>query len=94
MRIFTYRTIKEYYEEHSEARSALEEWFSKTEEAKWNSFADIKNTFNSVDAIGKGRFVFNIKGNNYRLVAHILFVPKYVYIKFIGTHTEYDKIEL
>ena len=54
MRIFTYRTIKEYYEEHSEARSALEEWFSKTEEAKWNSFADIKNTFNSVDAIGKG----------------------------------------
>ncbi|MDR0866661.1 MAG: type II toxin-antitoxin system HigB family toxin, partial [Candidatus Symbiothrix sp.] len=51
-----------------------------------------KNTFHSVDSVGNKRYIFNIKGNNYRLVAIILFVPKYVYIRFIGTHAEYDKI--
>jgi mRNA interferase HigB len=53
----------------------------------------MKKTFNPVDAIGDKRFVFNIKGNNYRLIALVLFVPKFVYIRFIGTHTEYDKID-
>jgi mRNA interferase HigB len=53
----------------------------------------MKETFNSVDSAGNRRYVFNIKGNTYRLVVIVLFVPKYVYIRFIGTHAEYDKIE-
>jgi len=53
----------------------------------------IKKDFNSVDAVGNGRFVFNIKGNHFRIVVHILFVPKIIYIRFIGTHKEYDRIE-
>lgn len=52
----------------------------------------MKNTFNSVDAVGNQRFVFNIKGNNYRLIVLILFTPKTVYIRFVGTHKEYDAI--
>jgi mRNA interferase HigB len=52
----------------------------------------MKKTFNSVDSIGNNRFVFNIKGNNYRLIAIIIFASKKVYIRFIGTHGEYDKI--
>lgn len=93
MRIFIYKTLVEYYTKHPEAKNALEEWFSKTQETEWNNFADMKNTFNSADSVGNRRYVFNIKGNSYRLVAIVLFIPKYVYIRFIGTHGEYDKIK-
>lgn len=92
MRIITYRTITEYITSHADVKAALEEWYEKAEENDWSGFADVKKTFNSVDAVGNKRYVFNIKGNSYRLIALILFVPKIVYIRFIGTHAEYDKI--
>ncbi|GAB6011544.1 type II toxin-antitoxin system HigB family toxin [Viscerimonas tarda] len=88
-----YKTLVEYYNEHPDSESALEDWFTKTEESQWANFTDMKNTFNSVDAVGNKRYIFNIKGNTYRLVAIVLFVPKFVYIRFIGTHAEYDKIK-
>ncbi len=59
----------------------------------WDSLNDIKQTFNSVDYIGNYRYVFNIKGYDYRLVAIINFASKKIYIRFIGTHAEYDKID-
>ena len=68
MRIISHRTLVLFYTKHADAKSAIEEWFHKTEKANWESFADIKKTFNSVDAVGNQRFVFNIKGNDYRLV--------------------------
>ena len=92
MRIFVFKTLSEYYKKHPDTKLALEDWFFKTKESKWNNFAEMKMTFNSVDSIGNRRYVFNIKGNSYRLVAIVLFVPKYVYIRFIGTHAEYSKI--
>ena len=91
MRIFVYKTLVDYYTKHPESKMALEEWFCKTKKAKWNNFVEMKETFNSVDPAGNRRYVFNIKGNTYRLVAIVLFVPKY--IRFIGTHAEYDKIK-
>jgi len=93
MRIFVYKTLVEYYTQYPDAKAALEDWYNKTKEAKWNNFAEIKKTFNSVDSAGNKRYVFDIKGNNYRLVAIVLFIPKYVYVRFIGTHAEYDKID-
>jgi mRNA interferase HigB len=93
MRIFVYKTLVDYYTEHSEAKRALEQWFNITKEAKWTCLADVKNNFPSVDYVGNKRYVFNIKGNKFRLIAIILFVPGFVYIRFIGTHAEYDKIE-
>jgi mRNA interferase HigB len=93
MRIFIYKTLVEYYTQHPDAKTALEDWYHKTKDAKWNSFAEMKKTFNSVDPVGNKRYVFNIKGNNYRLVVIVLFIPKYVYVRFIGTHAEYDKID-
>jgi mRNA interferase HigB len=71
----------------------LRNWYKKTKESEWNSFADIKQTFNSVDSVGNDRFVFNIKGNDYRLIAIVIYASKKVYIRFIGTHSEYDKIK-
>jgi len=72
----------------------LNEWYNKTKQADWNGLPDVKQTFNSVDYVGNDRFVFNIKGNKYRLVAMIFFSVRTVYIKFFGTHKEYDKIDV
>ena len=60
---------------------------------EWTCYADVKKTFNSVDNVGNQHYVFNIKGNNYRLVVVIKFTVKFVYVRFIGTHKEYDKID-
>ena len=92
MRIFTEQALKEYAEEHPESKIALQDWVSTVKKSNWECFADIKKTYNSVDSIGDQRYVFNIKGNNYRLVVVVKFTIKFVYIRFIGTHKEYNKI--
>jgi len=93
MRIIAKRTLVEFYNAHNDAKTALEEWHKKTRNAKWSCFADVKKTFRSADSVGNGRFVFNIKGNDYRLVVLILFSTGMVYVRFIGTHAEYDRIK-
>ena len=93
MRIFTEQILKEYAEKHPESKIALQDWVSTIKNSHWECFADIKNTYNSVDSVGNQRNVFNIKGNNYRLVVVIKFTIKFIYIRFIGTHKEYDKID-
>ena len=94
MRIITFRKIKEYIDCCGDADIALREWYKKTQRSDWSCFADLKRTFNSADAVGNNRFMFNIKGNKYRLVAIVLFKMKMVYIRFIGTHKEYEKIDV
>jgi mRNA interferase HigB len=93
LRTITHKAIVQYSDLHPDAKWALDEWYNKTEESRWDCFADVKQTFNSVDNVGNKRYVFNIKGNSYRVVALILFMPKIVYIRFIGTHSEYNKIK-
>lgn len=92
MRIVARSTIVDFYNKHIKSKTALEEWFEKSHNAKWRCFADVKKTFNSVDSIGNKRYVFNIKGNDYRLIALILFKPQTVYIRHICTHKDYDKV--
>ena len=92
MRIVTFRAIKEYVEKDSNAAIALYEWYYKVKKTNWNNLLELKKDFNSVDYVGNERYVFNIKGNHYRVVCIIIFASKKVYIKFIGTHSEYDKI--
>ena len=93
MRIFTEKPLKQYADIHPEAKSAIQDWVKIVKESNWSTLADIKQTFNSVDYVGNQRYVFNIKGNDYRLVVVIQFKPQFVYIRFIGTHAEYDKID-
>lgn len=93
MRIIARRTIIDYYEKHPQAKEALEDWYHKTKEAEWTCYADMKKTFNSVDSVGDQHYVFNIKGNDFRLIAVVKFSPSHVLIRFIGTHTEYDRIK-
>ena len=93
MRIFTEQTLKEYIANNPKSKVALQEWVAIVKKSNWNCFSDVKSTFNSVDNVGNQHYVFNIKGNTYRLVVVIKFTIKFVYIRFIGTHSEYDKID-
>ena len=93
MRVIARKTLVLFYTKHEDAETALEDWYEKTENSNWENFAQLKQTFNAVDNVGNNRCVFNIKGNHYRLVALILFRIKMVYIRFIGTHKEYDQIK-
>lgn len=93
MRIISKGTLVEYYERNPQAREPLLEWYEKTKNADWHNFADIKATFNTVSSVGNQHYVFNIKGNEYRLVVVVLFTPQRIYIRFVGTHAEYDKIK-
>lgn len=93
MRIFTEQALKEYSEKCPESKVALQEWVTIVKRSQWKCFADVKATFSSADNVGNQHYVFNIKGNNYRLVVVIKFTIQFVYIRFIGTHKEYDKID-
>jgi len=93
MRIVTFKRIKEFSEKHRNSKTALQECYFKTTTAEWNSFTDIKQTFNHADFVGNSRVVFNIRGNQYRLVAIVIFASQKVYIRYIGTHEEYNNID-
>lgn len=71
----------------------MRDWYKITKRAEWENFADLKNTFNSADSVGSDRFVFNIKGNHYRIVAIVIFKVKRVYIRWVGNHKDYNRIK-
>lgn len=93
MRIIAKSTLSAYYYKNPLAKVALEDWYKKTSRAQWTCFDDIRKTFNTVSAVGNQHYVFNIHGNDFRLVVIIQFTPQRVYIRFVGTHAEYDKIK-
>ena len=94
MRIVSHKRLVEFYESegHSDAKTALERWYEITEEAEWKNLSDIKVDFPATDYVGNQRYVFNIRGNRYRLVAVVKFVMGCVFVRFIGTHEEYNRI--
>lgn len=93
MRVIAKKTIVSFYTEHPDAKVALAEWYEKTEKAQWENFAMLKSSFGTADHVGNNRVVFDIRGNRYRLVALVLFKIKMVYIRFVGTHSEYGRIK-
>lgn len=92
MVIISKTILVEFGVNHADSIEALNNWYELSKKANWNSLGDIKKTFSTVDYVGKDRYVFNIKGNNYRLVAMIFFDIRTMYIRFIGTHAEYGRI--
>ena len=93
MVIISKTALVEFGGEHADSIEALNRWYDLSKQANWNNLADIKKTFSTVDFVGNDRYVFNIKGNKYRLVAMIFFDIRTVYIRFIGTHAEYDETD-
>jgi hypothetical protein len=95
MRIVSHRKLKEFYETkgYEDSRIALERWYDIAEKAEWKNLSDIKADFLSADYVGNQHYVFNIRGNNYRLVVVVKFTIGYIFIRWVGTHKEYDKID-
>ena len=93
MVIISYGMLRAFFESHADSKDALNNWYRMVLKADWSNYHEMKEMFNSVDAVGNDRFVFNIRGNNYRLVALIFFDIRAVYIRFVGTHKEYNKID-
>lgn len=93
MHIISFKTLKNYFSKETNAKVALQDWYKRTKMAEWESFADLKNTFNSADNVGNNRYVFNIKGNHYRIVAIVLFQVGRVYIRWVGNHKDYNRIK-
>ena len=93
MRIISRKKIRNFWEKHSDARSALESWYADAKKANWNTPSDIKDVYKNASFVARNRVVFNIKGNKYRLVAAVQFEYGIVYIRFVGTHKEYDRID-
>jgi mRNA interferase HigB len=92
--IISHKAIREFVIEHPKLLPALERWYDITMKSDWQGFNDIKKDFNSVDSVGDGLFVFNIKGNDCRLIVRIIFKTRTVFIRFIGTHKEYDLVKI
>ncbi len=93
MVILIKKTLLAFAEKHPVSATSLNNWYTIAKAADWNKLADIKKEFNNVDYVGNDRYVFNIKGNDFRLVAMIFFDKRTLFIRFIGTHAQYDKID-
>ena len=90
MRIIRKRTLEAYWAEYADAEKPLRAWHQLTEDADWTSLVDVRKTFPTADAVGR-LTVFNIKGNTYRLIVRIEYGSHMVYIRWFGTHADYDK---
>ena len=93
MRIISRRTLREFWERHPDAKPPLLAWFADAERADWRTPADVKRVYRNASVVANNRLIFNIKGNDYRLVVAVNYPFGVVYVRFLGTHAEYDRID-
>ena len=95
MRIIAFKTLKDFFEkpEYSDSEVSLRAWYHDIKTAEWKNSNELKKQYKNASIIGEGRVVFNIKGNDYRLVVAIDYEFQAIFIRFIGTHKQYDKID-
>ena len=92
MHVVSIKKLRQFWDEHADAQAALRAWYREAKGAAWKSFNDIKKHHRSADCLPGNRVVFDINGNRYRMVVRIHYNAGRIYIRFIGTHAEYDKI--
>ena len=93
MRIISRKRLREFWEKHADSEQQLKTWYKEASNAEWNSPNDIKEEYVKASILGYNRVVFNICGNKYRLIVKISYKRKWVFIRFIGTHKEYENID-
>ena len=93
MQVIAKRTLREFWDRHPQAKGPLEAWHDTASKSVWTTPSDIREQFGSADFIADNRVIFNIGGNNYRLVVHVAYRFRRVLIKFVGTHADYDRID-
>lgn len=93
MRVISRKALREFWERHADSEMPLRAWFKEVKEAAWKGPSEIKQRYASASFLANDRVVFNIKGNEHRLVVAVRYDFGIVYIRFVGTHSEYDKID-
>ena len=92
-RIFAKSTLREFWEVHPDSEQYLKTWYDTAMNADWRNPADVKKTYSTASILKDNRIVFNIKRNSYRLIAKFNFEKQWIFIRFVGVHTEYNKID-
>lgn len=92
-RIIAKRTLREFWEKHADSEQYLKTWHETAKSSNWNSPNDVKMTYINASVLKDNRVVFNIKGNSYRLIVKFNYLRQWAFIRFVGTHAEYDKID-
>jgi mRNA interferase HigB len=92
VRVISKKILREFWLKHADSEQQLKAWFRETEKAEWKNINDLKYEYPTASILKDNRVVFNIKGNNYRLIVKFNFEFQISWIRFIGTHAEYDKI--
>ena len=92
MRVISRKILREFWEKHTDARQSLQAWYTDVKHANWKRPSDIRSIYQTASFISNNHVVFNIKGNKYRVIIVIQYYFGAVYIRFVGTHQEYDRI--
>lgn len=93
MRIIAKKILREFWQKHPDCEQQLKAWFHETSKVEWKSSKDLKRVYHSASILSDNRVMFNIKGNHYRLIVRINYDYQMIWIRFIGTHAEYNKID-
>lgn len=93
MRVFAKKILREFWEKQNDAEQQLKTWYKEASKANWTNPTDIKSEYAKASILKSGRVVFNICGNKYRLIIEINYERQWAFVRFIGTHTQYDKID-
>ena len=93
MNVVSRQTLVAFWTKHPQSKGVLSQWFSAARRAEWKTPQDIRAEYNSADFLGDNRVVFDLGGNNYRVVVRVSYRFKQVLIKFVGAHAEYDRID-
>ena len=93
MRVFVKKILREFWEKHNDSEDQLKTWYKEASKAKWATPANIKSEYAKASILKNGRVVFNICGNKYRLILDINYKRQWSFIRFIGTHNDYDKVD-
>jgi mRNA interferase HigB len=93
MRVIAVSSLRSFWERHRDAEEPLKAWYEEVINANWTQPADIKASYRHARELKNRRIVFNIKGNDYRLIVAVAYKLQIVYVKFVGTHKEYDQVD-
>jgi len=94
MQVIALGTLRAFWERHPEARPSLERWYTITKAARWKSMEEVKAAFSTAKGLNHERMRFEIAGGNYRMIVAFYFPDEIAFIKFIGTHAEYDSVDV
>ncbi|MBI1945386.1 MAG: type II toxin-antitoxin system HigB family toxin [Deltaproteobacteria bacterium] len=93
MRVISRRTLRQFWEDHPDAEQAVHAWFREAQQARWGGPADINARYAGASFLPRDRVVFNIRGNSYRLIVAIKYAAGIVFLRFVGTHSDYDRVD-